>query len=286
MVASVVSGQRVSLRADSPFAGNGQNPPAGTPGTVTELDGEWATVDWDIGGAETNHKPTELDSIGAPPTNSGEWGWAQAYYDAKNQDVATILDRLNELSANYDEPFSVMYLSIIATGKVPNRINEAQLLPVITSGNRDSVSWLASNKNPAGSLTVSSVSGNSNTFSCWKMIDGTNGYWAPANWVGSWWEVSFSNATIKPTRAVFIFSPSDYRPKRIRIDIRKAGSDLLSSVGEFDIPPSTSTELVPVSIVFPPTPISSALRVSVVSVQNSAFSSYALINYELHGVVF
>jgi len=281
MVASVVSGQRVSLRADSPFAGRGGNPPAGTTGTVTELDGEWATVDWGIGGAETNHKPTELDSIGAPPTNSGEWGWAKAYYDAKNQDVPTILDRLNELSANYDEPFSVMYLLIIASGKAPNRVNVIQLLPTITNGNRDSVTWPANATQPGGTLSVSSTY--DATRQCWKMLDGndtTNWYPASGQWLNSWWQVAFETSCYL-TKIEMVLTQGLFRPKRVRIDVGNiAGS--LSSAGEFSIPESAGTGVTTETINLN-VGIRKIIRVTVLELHGTGLVGYPLMAYRVFG---
>ena len=140
MASSVVLGQRVQLRADSYFAGKYPNPPVGAIGTVTLLDNDWVVVLWDGYTEEYNYRVTELDWYGAPPTNSGEWGWAQAFQDAKNQPVATILDRTNQLSPNYDQPFDVMYKVFINTKVVADRISVAALIPQVTSSNRDSVS--------------------------------------------------------------------------------------------------------------------------------------------------
>jgi hypothetical protein len=95
MAASVVLGQRVQLRTDSYFAGKSPNPPAGTIGTVTLLDNDWVSVLWDGYTKEYNYRVTELDWYGAPPTNSGEWGWARAFQDAKNQQEGLVIYQQN-----------------------------------------------------------------------------------------------------------------------------------------------------------------------------------------------
>jgi hypothetical protein len=285
MAASVVLGQRVQLRTDSYFAGKSPNPPAGTIGTVTLLDNDWVSVLWDGYTKEYNYRVTELDWYGAPPTNSGEWGWARAFQDAKNQPVATILDRTNPLSPNYDQPFDVMYKMFINTKVVADRISVAALLPQVTSGNRDSVSWNATSQFPAGTLSVSGVYNNNNAYSCWKMIDGSStSYWYPtaAKWQGSWWQVAF-DTQVYVTKLEFTTNQGDYRPKRIRVDVGSTVADL-QSAGEFVIPPSPGTAATTEVIDLPAIGYRKVIRVTVLEMYGVGLAGYPIFYYQIYGV--
>ena len=88
--------------------------------------------------------------------------------------------------------FAIMYRMFVQSGQVPDRFTVVQLMPTLSSGNKDSVTWNAQGDSPAGSLTVSSVYTNNPTYSCWKMTDSsTSTYWYPASnqFRNSWWEV-------------------------------------------------------------------------------------------------
>lgn len=285
MAASVVLGQRVQLRGDSPFADKPPNPSAGAIGTVILLDNDWVGVLWDGFTVEYNYRVTELDWYGAPPTNSGEWGWAQAFQDAKNQPVATILDRINPLSPNYDQPFDVMYNVFIQTKVIVDRLNVVQLMPTISSGNKDTVSWSTQGNSPAGSLSVSSVHTNSPTYSCWKMIDpSTTTYWTQSsnNFRGSWWEVYFESSCFFQ-RAEIIFTNGGYRPTQLAVSVSNDGVDYLY-VGTFNIlQNNTSTQSVD-TLLFPSIGFYSRIRFTCVDIVNPLVIGYGVCDFKLYGV--
>ena len=285
MAASVVLGQRVQLRVDSTFAGKSPNPAAGAIGTVVLLDNDWVGVLWDGFTVEYNYRVTELDWYGAPPTNTGEWGWAQAFQDAKNQPVATILDRINPLSPNYDQPFDVMYSVFVDTGVVADRVIVAPLLPVITAGNRDSVSWNATSSVPAGTLSVSSVYTNNNTYSCWKMLDNIgNTYWYPfgLQWRGSWWQVEFTTPCFV-TRIEFATTQGGFRPKRVRVDVGSTVADL-QSAGYFDIAASPGSGTTNEVINLPSVGYRKVIRVTVTDLWDTTVAGYPVFSYQVYGV--
>lgn len=286
MAASVVLGQRVQLRVDSVFAGKSPNPAAGAIGTVMLLDNDWVGVLWDGFTIEYNYRVTELDWYGAPPTNSGEWGWAQAFQDAKNQPVATILDRINQLSPNYDEPFAVMYSMFVQTGQIVDRITVVQLMPLISAGNKDSVSWNASGDIPAGTLSVSGVYTNNVAYSCWKMLDGSfTTYWYPTSQrgVGSWWKVHFETPC-RYNKFEASFSGGDFRPTKLRVDI---SNDDLSweTLTILDVPTNASTPNAMITFDLPPAGFYKYIRITCTQMVNPLVAGYAVIDFKLYGVV-
>lgn len=285
MAASVVLGQRVQLRVDSAFAGKSPNPSAGAIGTVTLLDNDWVGVLWDGFTIEYNYRVTELDWYGAPPTNSGEWGWAQAFQDAKNQPVATILDRINPLSPNYDQPFDVMYKVFINTKVVADRISVSALIPQVTAGNKNSVSWNDSSQFPSGTFSVSSVYNDDATYSCWTMIDNNTGtYWFPATsqWQGSWWQVEFGSPCFV-TKLDFTITQGDFRPKRIRVDVGSTVADL-QSAGYFDISASPGSGLTNEVINLPSVGYRKIIRVTVTEMWGAGLAGYPVFSYQAYGV--
>ena len=286
MAASVVLGQRVQLRADSTFAGKSPNPPAGAIGTVTLLDNDWVGVLWDGFTIEYNYRVTELDWYGAPPTNSGEWGWAKAFQDAKNQPVATIIDRINQLSPNYDQPFAVMYRMFVQTGQIADRITVVQLMPLISAGNKDSVSWNASGGIPAGTLSVSGVYTNNPAYSCWKMLDGSpTTYWYPTSQkgVGSWWKVYFETPCMY-NKFEASFSGGDFRPTKLRVDV---SNDDLSweTLTILDVPTNASTPNAMITFDLPPAGFYKYIRITCTQMVNPLVAGYAVLDYKLYGVV-
>ena len=286
MAASVVLGQRVQLRVDSTFAGKSPNPPAGTIGTVILLDNDWVVVRWDVFLTELNYRVTELDWYGAPPTDSGEWGWAQAFQDSKNQPTATIIDRINPLSANYDEPFAAMYYVFVGSGVIQDRLSSVSLLPTITNGNKDSVSWNASGDIPAGTLSVSGVYTNNVAYSCWKMLDGSSAtYWYPTSQkgVGSWWKVHFETPC-RYNKFEASFSGGDFRPTKLRVDI--SNDDLSwATLTILDVPTNASTPNATITFDLPPAGFYKYIRTTCTEMVNPSVAGYAVIEYKLYGVV-
>lgn len=286
MAASVVLGQRVQLRVDSTFAGKSPNPAAGTIGTVMLLDNDWVGVLWDGFTIEYNYRVTELDWYGAPPTNSGEWGWAQAFQDAKNQPVATIMDRINQLSPNYDQPFAVMYGMFVQSGQVVDRLNVVQLMPLISAGNKDSVSWNAQGVSPAGTLSVSSVYTNSPTYSCWKITDSSlSTYWYPAanQFRNSFWEISFDTPCLF-SKAEMIFSNGGYRPTQIRVEVSNDGV-VYSAIGTFNISPNTGTTQNVETLTFPSVGFYKRVKFVCIDIVNPSVIGYGVYDFKLYGVV-
>lgn len=285
MAASVVLGQRVQLRADSYFAGKSPNPPAGAIGTVTLLDNDWVVVLWDGFTEEYNYRVTELDWYGAPPTNSGEWGWAQAFQDAKNQPVSTILSRINQFSPTYDQPFAIMYRMFVQSGQVLDRFTVVQLMPTLSSGNKDSVTWNEQGDSPSGSLSVSSVYTSNPTYSCWKMADSsTSTYWYPVanQFRNSWWEVSFSTPC-SFQKAEIIFSGGGYRPTQIRVDVSNDGVGY-QSVGIYDIPQNNSTTPSVDTLTFPSAGFFTHIKFTCLDIVNPLVIGYGVYNFKLYGV--
>ena len=285
MAASVVLGQRVQLRADSTFAGKSPNPPAGTIGTVILLDNDWVVVRWDVFLTELNYRVTELDWYGAPPTNTGEWGWAQAFQDSKNQSIATIIDRIDPFSANYDEPFAAMYYVFVGSGVIQDRLKSVSLLPTVTNGNRDSVSWNASGDVPAGTLSVSGVYTNNNAYSCWKMLDGSaSTYWYPTSQkgVGSWWKTSFTNAC-KYTKFEAAFTGGDYRPTKLRVDVSNDDVNY-TAITTVDVPTNASSPNDTISFDLPSVGFYKHVKITCISMVNPSVAGYGILEYKLYGV--
>lgn len=285
MAASVVLGQRVQLRTDSYFAGKSPNPAAGAIGTVTLLDNDWVGVLWDGYTKEYNYRVTELDWYGAPPTNSGEWGWAQAFQDANSQPVSTIVSRINRFSPTYDQPFAIMYKMFVQSGQVPDRLTVVQLMPLINSGNKDSVTWNAQGDSPAGSLTVSSVYTNNPTYSCWKMIDSSaTSYWIGLGnqFKGSWWEVSFDSPCLFQ-KAEIVFTNGGYRPTQIRVEVSQDGI-AYDVVGTYDIPQNNGTTPVTDTLVFTSLGFCKVIRFVCVDIVNPAVIGYGVMDFKLYGV--
>ena len=286
MAASVVLGQRVQLRTDSYFAGKSPNPSAGTIGTVTLLDNDWVVVLWDGFTEEYNYRVTELDWYGAPPTNSGEWGWAQAFQDANNQPVSTILSRINPFSPTYDQPFAIMYRMFVQSGQVPDRFTVVQLMPILSSGNKDSVTWNAQGVSPAGTLSVSSVYTNSPTYSCWKITDSSlSTYWYPAanQFRNSFWEISFDTPCLF-SKAEMIFSNGDYRPTQIRVEVSNDGV-VYSAIGTFNISPTTGTTQKVETLTFPSVGFYKRVKFVCIDIVNPLVVGYSLYDFKLYGVV-
>ena len=286
MAASVVLGQRVQLRVDSTFAGKSPNPPAGAIGTVTLLDNDWVGVLWDGFTIEYNYRVTELDWYGAPPTNSGEWGWAQAFQDAKNQPTSTVLSRINQFSPNYDQPFAVMYRMFVQTGQVADRMNVVQLMPLINAGNKDSVSWNAQGVSPAGTLSVSSVYTNNPTYSCWKMTDSSpTSYWYPAanQFRNSFWEISFDTPCLF-SKAEMIFSNGGNRPTQIRVEVSNDGV-VYSAIGTFNISPNTGTTPSVETLTFSSAGFYKRVKFVCIDIVNPTLVGYGLLDFKLYGVV-
>lgn len=286
MAASVVLGQRIQLRADSYFAGKSPNPPAGAIGTVTLLDNDWVGVLWDGFTVEYNYRVTELDWYGAPPTNSGEWGWAQAFQDAKNQSVSTILSRINQFSPTYDQPFAIMYRMFVQSGQVPDRFTVVQLMPTLSSGNKDSVSWNAQGVSPAGTLSVSSVYTNNPAYSCWKITDSSLAtYWYPAanKFRNSFWEISFDTPCLF-SKAEMIFSNGDYRPTQIRVEVSNDGV-VYSAIGTFNISPNTGTTQNVETLTFPSVGFYKRVKFVCIDIVNPLVVGYGVNDFKLYGVV-
>ena len=286
MAASVVLGQRVQLRADSYFAGKSPNPPAGAIGTVMLLDNDWVDVLWDGFTVEYNYRVTELDWYGAPPTNSGEWDWAQAFQDAKNQPVATILDRINQFSPNYDQPFAVMYRMFVQSGQIVDRMTVVQLMPLISAGDKDSVSWNAQGVSPAGTLSVSSVYTNSPTYSCWKITDSSlSTYWYPAanQFRNSFWEISFDTPCLF-SKAEMIFSNGGYRPTQIRVEVSNDGV-VYSAIGTFNISPNTGTTPSVETLTFSSGGFYKRVKFVCIDIVNPSGVGYGVYDFKLYGVV-
>ena len=285
MAASVVLGQRVQLRTDSYFAGKSPNPSAGTIGTVTLLDNDWVSVLWDGYTKEYNYRVTELDWYGAPPTNSGEWGWAQAFQDANNQPTSTILSRINQSSPTYDQPFAVMYRMFVQSGQVTDRMKVVQLMPLINSGNKDSVTWNAQGNSPGGTLSVSSVSSSGTTYSCWKMIDSSaTSYWTTlANqFKGSWWQVSFDSPCFFQ-KAEIVFTGGGYRPTQIRVEVSQDGITY-DVAGTYDIPQNNGTTSVTDTLVFPSLGFYKVIRFVCVDIVNPSVIGFGVLDFKLYGV--
>lgn len=285
MAASVVLGQRVQLRTDSTFAGQSPNPPAGTIGTVILLDNDWVVVRWDVFLTELNYRVTELDWYGAPPTDSGEWGWAQAFQDSQNQPIATIVDRINPLSANYDEPFAVMYYMFVGSGVIQDRLNSVSLLPTVTNGNRDNVSWNASGTIPAGTLSVSGVYTNNNAYSCWKMLDGNqNTYWYPtsAQGVGSWWKVGFDIAC-RYQKFEASFSNGDFRPTKLRVDVSNDDVSWVT-ITTLDVPTNVNNPSAMITFELPSIGFYKYIKITCTQMVNPLVAGYAVFEYKLYGV--
>lgn len=63
MLTTLTTGARCTLRADSEFAGQGDNPPAGALGTLDHFTDGWAVVSWDSDPTRPlNYRPHDLDA--------------------------------------------------------------------------------------------------------------------------------------------------------------------------------------------------------------------------------
>lgn len=159
------------------------------------------------------------------------------------------------------------------------------LLPTVTNGNRDSVSWNASGDVPAGTLSVSGVYNNNNTYSCWKMLDGNSTtYWYPTSQkgVGSWWKVDFETPC-EYSKFEASFSGGTFRPTKLKVEV--SNDDLSwSTLTILDVPTNESAPNATITFDLPPAGFYKYIRTTCTEMVNPNVAGYAVIEYKLYGV--